>query len=138
MDDITGCGLFRDFRKATVTAFQQCKHMPARNIVTAVLVAGPVVKVAHVGVIADTVIKLQHGVFRLQDGQLWIFCLHGGILLVLHVARQLYGTGQGGIIHGVAVGIHTLQRLIPVKQCAVILYVYALNADSLDIVAISE
>lgn len=53
-----------------MTLLQKCRDMTTWNIVIAILIASLVVKVGHIGIIRNSVIKLNHRVFWLNDVQL--------------------------------------------------------------------
>ena len=69
--DVSCRWLFRNLGKHTVTLLQKCRDMTAWHIVIAILIASLVVKVGHIGIIRNSVIKLNHRVFWLNDVQLW-------------------------------------------------------------------
>ena len=138
MGDVPRCRLLRHLCQAAVALLQQCQHVAARHIVRAELVARPVVQVAHVGIVAHRVVKLQHRVVGLQEGQFGESRLHGGIVLVVHVARQLHRAHKGAVVHGVAARVHALQVLVAVQQGSVVFHADALDAHTFHVHALAD
>ena len=98
---------FSHFSKYTVTLLQDGGNMTAHLIRVVILVAGTVVKVAHVRVIRYLVVELDHRVFRLPDIQFREVRLQSAVRIVINVARELYRTHQGARVRSVAIRIHT-------------------------------
>ena len=96
---------FSHFSKYTVTLLQDGGNMTAHLIRVVILVAGTVVKVAHVRVIRYLVVELDHRVFRLPDIQFREVRLQSAVRIVINVARELYRTHQGARVRSVAIGM---------------------------------
>lgn len=80
--------------KDTMAFLQKCCNVTAWNIVIAVLVASLIVKVGHVGIICHAVIKLYHGVLRLNDIQLREMFLPLPVFLIGNVCGEAICTDQ--------------------------------------------
>ena len=83
--------------------------MAARLVWRAILVARPVVKVAHVRIVAHRIVKLYHRVLRLHQPQLVTDpCSQPLIGRLVHASRQSVFAFQHGMVHHRSVVIHTL------------------------------
>ena len=67
--DVSCCRLLCNLGKNTMTLLQKCRDMTTWHIVIAILIACLIVKVGHIGIIRNSVIKLNHRIFRLDDVQ---------------------------------------------------------------------
>ena len=96
-------------RQHSVPQLQYRFDVAARLVRRAVLVARPVVKVAHVCIVAHRIVKLYHRVLRLHQPQLVTDpCSQPLIGRLVHASRQSVFAFQHGMVHHRSVVIHTL------------------------------
>ena len=125
--------LLRYLRQYTVTFGEDGGDMAARLVVRSVLVAGPVVKVAHVRVVRHVIVELDHRVLRLADVQFREVGGIGGVGLLVQVSCQSYGTHKRAGVRGVALRVHAARVYKPVQPCAVVLTVDARHPYTVDV-----
>ena len=131
--DLARCGLFRHFGECLVAFGEYRGNMAAGPVFVAVFVACAVVEVADVGVVADGVVELDHGVFGLNDVQFGEVGAHLLVTALLDILCKPYGTDKGACVGVVAFSIDAAHRHKLVEPCAVILAVYAGDTDAVGI-----
>ena len=100
-------------------------HMPAHFVRIAVFVPRLVVQVRNVGIVGHTVVKLNHRIGRLLDGQ---FRITGGILLQFLISQilrqgQLAPQSRMPVIHGTRLRVRSVVKIL-LQQASVVFPVY--------------
>ena len=121
-----------NFRKDTVAFGKDGGNMTASHIVVAELIAGVVVEVGHTRVVCR-IVDADHRVFRLYDIQLREMGAHPLILRLIDVPGEPDGSDEGTGVGGVPGSIDTAHRYELVEPCAVILAVYACDAEPVNV-----
>ena len=125
--------LLRYLRKYTVTFGEYGGDMAARHVGVAILVAGPVVEIAHIRVVRHVIVELDHRVLGLADVQFRKVGGIGGVGVLIQVFCQFYGTHKRAGVRGVALHVHATHVHKPVQPCAVVLTVNTCHPYAVDV-----
>ena len=110
-------------------------HMPAHFVRIAEFVPRLVVQVRNIGIVGHAVVKLDHRIGRLLDGQ---FRITGGILLQFLIGQilrqgQLAPQSRMPVIHGTRLRVRSVVKIL-LQQASVVFPVY-LQHEALQLAA---
>lgn len=112
--------------------------MAAVPVFVAVFVAGAVVEVADIGIVADGIIELYHGVFGLHYVQLGEMGADLFVAALFDILGESNRADKGAGVGEVAFGVDTAHSHEFIEPCAVIIAVYAGDADAVGVRAALE